>query len=228
MENQIEHQEEGVEYWHILNRGVDKREIVLDDKDRARFIHNLFVFNDARAVLHSNQATRFDDKDARARELLVHIHAFCLMGNHYHLLVNEVKDGGIALFMQKMNMGYTKYFNKKYARTGTLWQGKYKMIHIARDAHFLYIPFYIHLNPLDFVMPEWREGRVTNTTKALAHLESYRWSSHLDYLGKKNFSSITHREKLSDILGGRERYLNEMVEIIKDEEIAEDSYRIEV
>ncbi len=170
-----------MEFWHLIGRGVDKRDIVLDDKDRVRFIHDLYVFNDLNPtpnfVLHRRHEV------VRKREELVNIHAFCLMNNHYHLLVTECIEGGIPLFMKKLNMGYTKYFNERNERSGALWQGKYKKVLIERDAHFLYIPFYIHLNPLDYTHPKWRKGDVKKTHDALESLVGYRWSSHLDYLG---------------------------------------------
>jgi putative transposase len=212
-------------FYHVLNRGVDKRRIVTDDRDRARFMHDLYAFNDKHASLHPHQPDRNAEKSKR--ELLVHIHAFALMPNHYHLLMSELSDGGISLFMQKLNMGYTKYFNERHDRNGTLWQGKYKKILIERDAHFMYIPFYIHLNPLDLVMPEWREGKVKNPRKALAHLRTYRWSSHMDYLGIKNFPSITNRR---EILGGFEKaraYEKEIISIISDPAISSQSTLLE-
>jgi putative transposase len=149
------------------------------------------------------------------------------MLNHYHLLVSEAVENGISLFMQKLNMGYAKYFNERYERSGSLWQGKYRKVHIVNDSHFLYIPFYIHLNPLDYVMPEWREGGVRNVQKALAHLAEYRWSSHLDYLGVKNFPSITRRNELQKLLGTRPAYERTIGEIISDPVVANSSEAIE-
>lgn len=216
-----------MELYHLLNRGVDKRDIVLDDSDRARFIHDLFAFNDADIVLHISQAARRKEILKPHRKLLVYIHAFSLMNNHYHLLVSEVLDGGISLFMQKMNMGYAKYFNERYERTGTLWQGKYKKVLIERDAHFMYIPYYVHLNPLDFTMPEWRDGKVKDPREALRQLRDYRWSSHLDYLGVRNFQSITHRALLTEILGTPQHYEAEIVSLITDPKVAIKSSVIE-
>jgi len=214
-----------MELYHVLNRGVDKREVVLADEDRVRFLHDLFVFNDQLTVLHPKMLER--KEEARTRKLLVHIHAFCLMGNHYHLLVSEAISGGIPLFMKKLNMGYAKYFNDKYQRSGALWQGRYKKILIERDAHFLYIPYYIHLNALDFSMPEWREGKVKNTEKALEYLRNYRWSSHLDYLGEKNFSSLTERKFLAGSIGTKSHYEKEITHIISDTDIATRSEMLE-
>lgn len=215
-----------MELYHLLNRGVDKRKIVLDDHDRVRFIHDLFAFNSESSSLNFEQPER-QLEQRRISDRLVDIHAFCLMGNHYHLLVSEVTEGGISLFMQKLNMGYSKYFNERHERTGTLWEGKYKKIQITRDAHFLYIPYYIHLNPLDFAMPEWRDGKVKNASQALKILRAYRWSSHLDYLGVKNFPSVTRRDFLSDILNTRSKYEKEITSIISSPPLADPSTVIE-
>ena len=124
------------------------------------------------------------------RILLVHIHAFCLMPNHYHLLVSPLAHDGVPLFMKKLNGGYAKYFNERYERSGALFQGKYKSVPIDSDRHFSWIPYYIHFNPLDLTLPEWRERGIKNPKMAAEHLNTYRWSSHLDYMGKKTF--LTH------------------------------------
>jgi putative transposase len=214
-----------VEFYHVLNRGVEKRNVVMNDSDRARFLHNLFAFNDRNPAMHPDQPMRAQER--MPRSLLVRIHAFCLMENHYHLLLSPAAENGIPFFMKKLNMGYAKYFNEKYSRSGALWQGKYKKKLIERDAHFLYIPYYIHLNPLDYFAPEWREGRVADIKGALAALSRYRWSSHLDYLGKKNFPSITEREELASIIGTKGRYEKEIQSIITNPERAAGSSSIE-
>ena len=213
-----------MEIYHVLNRGVDKRTVVQDEEDHVRFIHDLFVMNDKNATLHSGLAGRYIEG---SRNLLVRIHAFCLMPNHYHLLLSSVAKDGIPQFMKKLNMGYAKYFNEKYERSGALWQGKYKKKLIERDAHFLYIPYYIHLNALDLSMPQWREGKVKNISRALDKLREYRWSSHLDYLGESNFPSITEREFLASTIGTRARYEKEIKNIINRSDIASGSFALE-
>jgi len=214
-----------MEFFHVLNRGVDKREVFIDDRDRVRFLHDLFVFNDQRPVIHYKRPERKDEN--HTRKLLVHIHAFCLMPNHYHLLLSPLVENGIALFMKKLSMGYTKYFNERYGRSGALWQGKYKRVLIERDSHFLYIPFYIHLNALDLAYPEWRTGQVKDIHKALEYLNTYRWSSHLDYNGIRNFPSITQRELLLSQFETRRDYENEIINIITDTELAQQSLILE-
>ncbi|MBM3261713.1 hypothetical protein FJY93_04865 [Candidatus Kaiserbacteria bacterium] len=206
-----------MELFHICNRGVEKRDVFLDDGDRARFVHNLFVLNDANPapnhILHRRGNTY---PESHERSPLVAIHSWCLMPNHYHILVSPVDDDpkNLSLFAQKLGMGYSKFFNDKYERSGSLWQGKYRKVHIENDAHFLYVPFYIHLNPLDLSMPEWREGKVGDVKKALEMLHEYRWSSFFDYTGTKNFPSIIDRDLLGEILGSRQRQEKVITEII--------------
>lgn len=199
---------------HVLNRGVDKRKIFIDDRDRFRFVHDLFEFNDQNNVL--NILPRYKTMDIgrpyiekRPRKLLVDLYAFCLMDNHYHLLLSPRVEGGVSKFMKKLNMGYAKYFNEKYKRSGALFQGKYKSVVIEKDAHFIHLPYYIHFNPLDFEFSEWRERKCKNVRGAMKFLYSYRWSSYLDYIGKENFPSVTQRGFLSKFLGGEKKYLKD-------------------
>lgn len=214
-----------IEIFHLIGRGVDKRDIVLDDKDRIRFIHDLYIFNDSNPTPNFILSSRH--KTIKKRDLLVDIHSFCLMNNHYHMLVTERIENGISLFMKKLNMGYTKYFNERYTRSGALWQGKYRKVLIERDSHFLYIPFYIHLNPLDYTHPKWRTGGVEKSDEALKSLLDYRWSSHLDYLGLQNFPSLIHTDFLKSILGDRKNYENKITTIIQNMDLANDSALLE-
>lgn len=197
-----------MDLFHTLNRGVDKRKIFLDKKDHLRFVHNLRGFNNRERT--PDARIRFTEKDLTLskQKPLVDIHAFCLMPNHYHLLLSPRIDGGIPQFMKKVNMGYAKYFNEKYKRVGALFQGKYKSIAITKEAHGIYIPYYIHLNPLDLISPEWRNKKLVNYSGARDFLKSYRWSSFLDYTGHSNFPTVTYREFLLGVFaerGGHEK-----------------------
>lgn len=216
------------EIYHVINRGVDKRSIFMEDEDYFRFLHDLFEFNDTEPV---NNVTYFfrnrpnskdiaspyiAAKERRVRKLLVEVLAFCLMPNHYHLLLRPKFDDGVTQFVKKLNIGYAKYFNEKYQRNGTLFQGRFKAVHVTNEAHFIHLPYYIHCNPLDLCAPEWRERKLKNHTTALKFLENYRWSSHLDYLGKKNFPSVTQREFLLEFFGGTTGYENAFIRWLKN------------
>ncbi len=219
--------------YHVLNRGVDGRDIFMDEQDRFRFIHDLYELNDQDVVnttfhifSRSNdlRGRKVVDIEKKPRKLLVDIHAFAMMPNHYHLMLSAKVDGGISKFLNKLNMGYVKYFNYKNKRKGTLFQGRTKKILISDESHFVHLPYYIHLNPLDLNSPEWRERKLVDHKKALIFLEKYRWSSHMDYVGIKNFPSVTNRELLLDYFGGSEGYKNAIynwLKNIKEEQLEE-------
>lgn len=180
-----------MDLYHVFNRGVDKRTIVLDDQDRKRFVADLYTMNDSQSVGNLNyHFARSMDTGCpysleRARKPLVQIHAWCLMNNHYHFLLSEVSEDGISRFLHKFNMGYAKYFNERYKRDGVLFQGRTKKKHVNNDAYFLWILHYIHFNPLDYrpSARAWRTQCPANPKQALAWLKEYRWSSFRDYVG---------------------------------------------
>lgn len=191
-----------MDIFHVLNRGVDKRSIFLDTGDRQRFVDDLFIFNSiGRTDPHRSRAIACGAPPrltVRPEDRLVYVHAFCLMSNHYHLLLSSAKDNSIPLFMQKLDMGYTKYFNEKNERRGALFEAKYKRVHIEDSGHFLHIPFYIHMNPLDMIMPKWRERALKSTRAARSYLEKYHWSSHRDYLGISTFPHVLYQDFLRE------------------------------
>jgi putative transposase len=197
-----------VELYHVFNRGVEKRTIFLDNADHARFVHDLYEFNDTAPAGNSYRAypmmdLRNPSLRQKDREPLVDIHGWVLMGNHYHLLLSERSHGSVSTFLRKLNVGYANYFNEKHSRSGALFQGRTKKVLIQDDAHFLHILHYIHLNPLDFLKgsEEWRSGKLRSAGAALKHLEGYRWSSYLDYCGTKNFPSLISKELFGDVFG---------------------------
>ncbi|MCR4279238.1 MAG: transposase, partial [Candidatus Zambryskibacteria bacterium] len=117
---------------------------------------------------------------------LVEIGAYCLMPNHFHLLLRECGEGGISLFMQKLSTAYTMYFNKKYERTGALFQGRFKAEHLYNDNYLKYIFSYIHLNPISLLDKNWKEHKLKDKSKANKYLDSYSFSSYLDYANENS------------------------------------------
>jgi len=207
----------------------------MDDYDYLRFIHDLFEFNDEApaenafyrlrkaSINKSIDVGRPNNRNIERppRKLLVNIYAFCLMPNHYHLLLNPLAEGNISLFMKKLNGGYVKYFNGKYERKGTLFERKYKSVLIDNQSHFIHMPYYIHLNPLDLISPEWRERKIANLSKTMNFLNSYRWSSHLDYAGQRNFPSVTQRNFLLEIFDGENGYKERIKEWLNEISVRE-------
>ncbi len=210
-----------MELWHALNHSVEGRDLFLDSQDYARFVHDLYEFNDSAPA--SNAYRLFDTSNVmdivnpsfrRIREVLVDIHGWTLMRDHYHLLLSGRVENGISLFLRKLNVGYANYVNQRYERKGTLYRGRTKKILIEDEAHFLYILHYLHLNPLDYLQDaeKWRlrsKSGIRNVDEVLEYLDSYRWSSYLDYAGKKNFPSILTSSLFSDSLGNYNDALNE-------------------
>lgn len=203
----------------------------MQEKDYIRFVHDLFEFNDERPANGLSINYHFKSgslviarPEIGTRKRLVDVLAFCLMPNHYHLMLRERVAGGMVRFMKKLNMGYARYFNEKYKRSGALFQGRYKSVKITNQTHFTYLPYYIHLNPLDLITPEWRERTLRNFNKAWEFLNNYRWSSHLDYLGQKNFPSVTQRGFLTNFFEEPKQYqkgLREWLESLELENITE-------
>jgi len=214
--------------YHIYNRGVEKRDVFLDKDDYFRFIHDLYEFNDEayaenfyykQAKLKSYEIE--SRKISRKRKILVEIIAYCLMPNHFHLLMRQNCESGIVRFMHKLGIGYTMFFNQKYERVGPLFQGRFKAALIENHRHFLYIPHYIHLNPLDLKVPTWKEKGIKNTRKALEFINSYRWSSYPDFIGERNFPSIISNSLFRELYGTPAEYIKSIREWINDMQIEE-------
>lgn len=212
-----------MELHHILNRGIDGRKLFRDSRDHARFVHNLYEFNDvAPAAAYCRRSPDVGPRRSYIRKRLVEIHGWCLMEDHYHLLISELIEGGMSKFIMKTNVGYAKYYNERYGRHGHLFQGKTKKILIENHAHFLYILHYLHLNPLDYLSgtAKWRErdrSSIKNADEALKYLSEYRWSSYLDYCGKKNLPSILTKDFFGNAFGN---YQKAIKKYLKDAEIS--------
>jgi putative transposase len=212
-----------MDLYHVMNRAVESRRLFLDSQDYARFVHNLYEFND---TVPANNTSRHAMNDlvgrSLQREQLVDIHGWCLMEDHYHLLLSERVDGGLQKFLMKLNVGYAKYYNDRYKRTGFVFRGRTKKVHLEHHAHFLYILHYIHLNPLDYVLnaKDWRirsKGSFEDARAALQELSKYRWSSYLDYAGTRNFPSVIAMRLFKS---GHDGYVSALKEYLEDTERA--------
>lgn len=188
------------EFYHIYNRGTDKRNVFTSRSDRDRFLALLYLANqNGPTDLKLQGRTLLEIVEERDGTPLVEIAAYCLMPNHFHLLIRELEEGGISKFMQKLTTGYTMYFNKWHERNGSLFQGKFKATHVADDRYLRYLISYIHLNPIKLIEPKWKEIGIADKTRAEQYLESYTPSSYLDYLGKQRIEGmILVREALPE------------------------------
>ena len=135
-------------FYHVYNRGVDKRTIFLDDYDYSRFLRSMDEFNTLNPIgsIYENFFAKKLGHRVSKNKKLVEIVAYCLNPNHFHFIFNQISNKGIEKFMQRLSMGYAKYFNNKYKRNGVLFQGKFKAVHVDTNEYLLHISAYINLN----------------------------------------------------------------------------------
>ena len=160
-------------YYHVYNRGVDRREIFLSDEDRRRFLRACVLLNDDEVMSQRYPLQKDGHHPFSAQKPLVSIISYVLMDNHIHFVLKQLREDGIARFMQRIGTSYTKYFNLRHGRTGSLFESTYKAVFVESSDHFLHLTRYVHLNPLDlFTMgaDRWEQ------------LLQYPWSSLQKYL----------------------------------------------
>lgn len=181
------------EIYHIYQRGNEKRKIFLDPRDHLRFLMLLYVCNTETSIHLSDHNTKQWKTvfELKKPDSLVEIVAYCLMPNHFHLLIYEKKQGGISRFMQKLTTGYSMYFNKKYQRTGGLFERPFKAKHVADDDYLKYLFAYIHLNPVKIKdETSWNGKRIAKPETAKVFLDTYRFSSYGFYLKQSRPENI--------------------------------------
>jgi len=169
------------EYFHVYNRGNSKQKIFFDKSDYYRFIALLFVVNSTKPFkfLFLKDPYVFD-----RGEQIVSIGAYCLMPNHYHLLLMPRTETGLSKFMQRLSTGYSMYFNNKYDRTGALFEGRFKAELATNDEYLKYLYAYIHLNPVKLIQSDWKETGILDKEKAKKYISKYPYSSFQHYAGK--------------------------------------------
>jgi len=203
------------EIYHIMSRGIDDNLIFKDKNDYYRGIFSIYEFNTTKAITIKErrkarakikkllkESTRDPISITDPRDKLVEILAFCFMPNHIHLLVKQLKDGGITKFMRKFGTGYGGYFNRKYNRQGYVFQNRFSAVHIENNEQLRTVFVYIHTNPTALIEPKWKEIGIKEPESVIKFLENYKWSSYLDYISKKNFPSVTDREFILKMMNG--------------------------
>lgn len=168
-------------YYHIYNRGVEKRKIFLNHDDYVTFLGCLKLYLSPpqitdRRFARTLQGENLSDtkvvfapsRQPHNHEKTIELVAYCLMPNHFHLMLRSVEKDSMPRFMRSLSTRYAMYFNKKYERVGSLFQGPYKAVMIEQEAQFLWVTKYIHRNPLS-ISPS---------------LDSYSYSSYANYIGQ--------------------------------------------
>lgn len=168
------------EFYHVYNRGTDKRIIFSDKSDQDKFLERLYVCNSAQSLdIREVRRTHKDIYTYDRKETLVSIGAYCLMPNHFHLLITPHSDTSLSTFMNKLGTSYTMYFNKRNERTGTLFESTYKAKHANSDNYLKYLYAYIHLNPTKLYITKDNQ----NVNEVFDRISHYPYSSLPDYLG---------------------------------------------
>lgn len=155
--------------YHVINRGVEEKDIFLDRRDYSRFFDSFLYYQKCNPPVRYSFRKLVDQKRFLKLENLVEIICYCLMPSHFHFLLKQVKDNGISSFISKLTNSYTRYFNTRHQRKGHLFQGPFKAIRIGNDAQLIHVSRYIHLNPTTGFLVE--------------DLKDYPYSSYLEYLG---------------------------------------------
>lgn len=215
---------------HITLRAIDDNLLFKDKNELYRAIYGIYEFNNANPVSirdrreqrlafkkqMSSLSSDFGELTPKSgfgallvepdkRKPLVSVLAFAFMPNHIHLLIRQLIDRGITIFMQKFGTGLAKYLNMKNGRVGHVFQNQFHAVPIEDDEQLKTALVYVFTNPVALTEPGFKERGVANVAKSIEFLENeYRWSSYWDMLGKKNFSSITEKEKdfVLEALGG--------------------------
>ncbi|MFM7088210.1 MAG: transposase [Candidatus Paceibacterota bacterium] len=215
------------EYYHIYNRGNSKQKIFRDKADYDRFVKYLYLCNSNKNINFRDNivSSSIDAFSFERGQVLVSIGAWVLMPNHFHLYLSisltpgvgrEEGEGGkneITDFMHKLSSAYAKYFNEKYKRTGSLFEGRFKAVLVTKDNQAKYLFSYIHLNPIKLIQKDWKEKGVKSTPKALEFLESYKWSSYLDYAGEtRKENLVLDRKNFLNYFGNVKEFKKDIFE----------------
>ncbi len=172
------------EWYHCYSRGVDKRTVFENESDYARFKNLMYLCNSV-APIHRSAVTKLKGREVyeiERGEPLVAIGAYCLMPNHFHLLLREVQEGGISEFMRKVGIAYAMYFNIKNDRIGNLFVKPFRAKHVSDDEYFKRVAQYIHLNPAELFESGWKEGRIGDLKMLTESIREFKHSSLPEYL----------------------------------------------
>jgi len=185
------------DFVHVYNRGNRKQEIVRDEKDKQYFVQALYYFNDSHSIPNIFQTLKEQFRSDLnglnwpssfpERDPLVKIHAFILKDNHFHLILEEIKENGITEFMRKVGIGMTCRFNKRYDETGRLFQGSYRAKRISEDNYLQYLDVYVHIKNALEMYPGGIGVALKDFDRAYDFALQYPWSSLRAYeTGEKN------------------------------------------
>ena len=217
------------EYYHIYNRGVDKRDVFIDNKDYWKFFDGLRDFNNTSFYEQRLDALGLSTDTDSSKELsslnfkelgsflqkqkkVVNIPSYSLNSNHYHLIVQQLEDKGISNFMHKLGTSYPNYFNKKYERSGSLFQGPFKAVHVDNNEYLRWLLGYVNGNIEIHGLNKANDYSWSSFQAILKELSSFQDK-------KKELSSLSALSGLEVILSqfsNQEDFKNFVMQVIKE------------
>jgi putative transposase len=211
------------EFYHIYNRGVEKRIIFIDDSDYRHFILLMRYCNSEKNIDIRSLKRRYGRKGLPfvlndSGETIVDIGAWCLMPNHFHFILREKIDGGITRFIHRITTAYSMYFNKKHKRVGHLFQGIFGSEHVNTDNYLKYLFSYIHLNPVKLIQSDWKDVGIRDLNKAIKYLDGYAYSSYFDYSNKvynREWGSLLNKQTFPEYFNTKEDFMKEIIDWLK-------------
>ena len=189
------------EYYHIYNRENSKQNLFLDERDWIRFLFLILYlqsptpfYNMGRAVSYFVRHRRFNTPiEDVIKNRYVELINFCLMPNHFHITVCETKEGGISKYLQRIQIAYTKYFNTKNKKSGHLFQGSFRSVHIKDNEQLLHLSAYIHRNPREII--KWKNKE-----------NLYPWSSYTDYINENRWGDLLKHQIITEQFSSPKEY----------------------
>lgn len=187
-------------FYHIFNRGNDKRDIFKGHNDYQRFIKTIFYyhFQDVRVKFSIFNKSRINLITPITDSKLVDIICYCLMPNHFHLLIRQRQSNGISAFLGNISNSYTKYFNAKYKRSGSLLQGTFKSVAIESDEQLIHVSRYVHLNPI--------------VSRICPNINLYKWSSYHEYKYGQRFCEVSEILSFFNSTSTYESFLEDQID----------------
>ena len=191
---------------HVYNRGNNKEKIFYDEQDYKAFLFRISMalgfeieeINREKLIYLPQSRIRIE-----ASKNLFRLHSFCLMPNHFHLLIEQLGDTPISKLISQICTSYVMYINKKYNRVGHLFQDCFKAVLVEDDPQPMWTSSYIHMNPV-------KDGMVSSP-------EKYEWSSYKDYTGERNLP-ITSTDLLIDLFGDKNAFKKETLNYFSKED----------
>jgi len=206
------------EFYHIYNRGNNKRPIFQHFFDLQRFFQSMDEFN-VQGPIGSIYVNSFKkdllSSSTTKSERLVDFVCYCLNHNHYHFLIKQLADGGITEFMHKLGSGYTRYFNEKYKLNGGLFQGRFKAIHVDSNDYLLHLSAYINLN-----------NKVHKLSSSTTKLSKSSWDEYVRPAGSNNFCEKDIISSQFKNASGYRKFAEDSLRTIKDKKDLEKSLNL--